>query len=51
MSEIIKAVEDGIKGVQEKLGNELKAAMEKYDGQLAEKGAVDDEIRAEVKAL
>lgn len=51
MSEEIKAIEDGFKAVQEKLGAELKAAMEKYDGQLAEKGKVDDEIRNEVKSL
>jgi HK97 family phage major capsid protein len=45
--EVIKAVEDGIKGVEAKLAK----AIEKYDGQVAENGKADEEIRAEVKAL
>lgn len=32
-------------------GKAIDAAIEKFEGQLAEKGKVDDEIRAEVKAL
>lgn len=51
MTDITKTIEDGIKGVQEKLGAELKAAMEKYDGQLAEKGTVANEAKDAVAAL
>lgn len=51
MTDITKTIEDGIKGVQEKLGAELKAAMEKYDGQLAEKGTVATEAKDAVIAL
>jgi HK97 family phage major capsid protein len=48
MSEdILKAVKDGVNGVEAK----LVAAIEKYDGQVAEAGKADEEIRAEVKAL
>lgn len=32
-------------------GKAIDSAIEKFEGQLAEKGKVDDEIRAEVKAL
>lgn len=32
-------------------GKAIDAAIEKFEGQLAEKGKVDDEIRAEVRAL
>jgi HK97 family phage major capsid protein len=45
--EIIKAVNDGIKGVEAKLA----AAVEKYEGQAAQSGRADNEIRAEVKSL
>jgi HK97 family phage major capsid protein len=52
MSEIvIKAVEDGIKSVETKLGAQLDAAIEKYEGQVSTYGKAQDEIRAEVKAL
>lgn len=51
MTDITKTIEDGIKGVQEKLGAELKAAMEKYEGQLAEKGTVANEAKDAVIAL
>lgn len=48
MSEdILKAVKDGVNGVEAK----LVAAIEKYDGQVAEAGKADEEIRAEVKTL
>ncbi len=40
-----------IKSALDAHGNAVKAAMEKYDGQLAEAGKVDGEIRSEVKAL
>lgn len=45
--EILKAVKDGINGVEAK----LSAAIEKYEGQAKEAGKADNEIRAEVKAL
>ena len=45
--EIIKAVKDGINGVEAKLA----AAVEKYEGQVATGEKVDNEIRAEVKTL
>jgi len=45
--EIIKAVEDGITGVEGK----LSAAIEKYEGQIKEQGKASDELRAEVQAL
>lgn len=51
MTDITKVVEDGINGVQEKLSAELKAAMEKYEGQLAEKGTVATEAKDAVIAL
>lgn len=48
MSEdIIKAVKDGVSGVEQK----LTAAIEKYEGQVGELGKADNEIRTEVKAL
>jgi HK97 family phage major capsid protein len=40
-----------IKKALETYGQTIEKAMEKYDGQLAEKGKVDEEIRSEVKAL
>lgn len=49
--EIIQAVQDGIKGVHEKLGAELKSAIEKYDGQLQADGKVAKEALDAVKAL
>ena len=48
---IIKAVEDGIKSVETKLGAQLNSAMEKYEGQVALNGKAQEEIRAEVKQL
>lgn len=48
---IIKAVEDGIKSVETKLGAQLHSAMEKYEGQVALNGKAQEEIRAEVKQL
>lgn len=55
MSEEIKSMlENGLKALSEKQASvekTLEKAMEKYDGQLAEKSKVDDETRAEVKAL
>jgi len=48
---IIKAVEDGIKSVETKLGAQLNAAVEKYEGQVALNGKAQEEIRAEVKSL
>ena len=51
MTDITKVVEDGIKGVQDKIGGELKAAIEKFEGQLAEKGNVASEAKDAVVAL
>jgi len=45
--EILKAVKDGVAGVEAK----LSTAIEKYEGQIKEAGKADDEIRAEIKAL
>lgn len=45
--EIIKAVKDGVSGVESK----LTAAIEKFEGQIKEAGSTDAEIKAEVKAL
>ena len=45
--EIIKAVKDGVNGVESK----LTAAIEKFEGQIKESGNTDAEIKAEVKAL
>jgi HK97 family phage major capsid protein len=48
MSDEIKSlVENGLKSVQDK----LEASITKFEGQLAEKGKVDSETTAEVKAL
>ena len=41
---IIKAVEDGIKSVETKLGAQLQSAMEKYEGQVALNGKAQEEI-------
>ena len=51
MTDITKVVEDGIKGVQDKIGGELKAAIDKFEGQLAEKGNVASEAKDAVTAL
>jgi len=48
MSDEIKSlVESGLAGVK----SQLEAAMAKYDGQIAEKAKVDNEVKAEVKTL
>lgn len=44
-------MEDQIKNALDAHGKAIDAAIEKFEGQLAEKGKVDDEIRAEVKSL
>lgn len=44
-------METEIKSALDAHGAAIEAAMQKYDGQLAEKGKVDEEIRSEVKAL
>lgn len=49
--QIIKAIDDGIKSVETKLEAQLKSAMEKYEGQVAENGKAYDETRNEVRAL
>ena len=49
--QLIKAIDDGMKSVQDKIGAELKAAMEKYDGQLQTNGKATDDVKVEVKAL
>ena len=51
MTDITKVVEDGINGVQDKIGGELKAAIDKFEGQLAEKGNVASEAKDAVIAL
>lgn len=47
MEGIEKVVADGLSAVEQK----LQKAMDKYDGQIAENGKADNEIRSEVKAL
>lgn len=52
--EIKQVIEDGLKELrarQDQVSTELKAAMEKYEGQVGEAGKASNEIRAEVKAL
>ena len=44
-------MEDQIKAALDAHGAAIEAAMKKYDGQIAESGKADSEIRAEVKAL
>jgi len=51
MSELIKALDDGLKSVEDKLSMKLQSAIEKHDGQLALNGKAQEEIKAEVKAL
>ena len=51
MSDLIKALDEGIKSVETKLAQKLDAAIEKYEGQVATYGKAQEEIRAEVKAL
>ena len=52
MSEdILKAVKDGLAGVESKLEAKLNEAIVKHEGQVAESGKADEAIRNEVKAL
>lgn len=51
MSDLIKALDDGLASVQIKLSAQLDSAVEKYEGQLALNGKAQEEIRAEVKKL
>jgi HK97 family phage major capsid protein len=51
MSDLIKALDDGLKAVEGKLSQKLDAAIEKYEGQVMTYGKAQDEIKAEVKAL
>lgn len=49
--ELNQLIDDGFKSVQDKLGNELKSAMEKYDAQVKDAGSAANEVRSEVKSL
>ena len=51
MTTEFQAVQDGINALQSKLGTELKTAIEKFEGQLAEKGNVASEAKDAVVAL
>lgn len=51
MDNLDSVIEAGFKSVQEKVGAELKTAMEKYEGQLKDAGSASIEAKAEVKAL
>ena len=51
MTTEFQAVQDGINALQSKLGTELKAAIDKFEGQLAEKGNVASEAKDAVIAL
>lgn len=51
MSDLIKALDDGLKAVEGKLSQKLDAAIEKYEGQVSTYGKAQDEIRSEVKSL
>lgn len=51
MTTEFQAVQDGINALQSKLGTELKSAIEKFEGQLAEKGNVANEAKDAVVAL
>jgi HK97 family phage major capsid protein len=51
MSELIKALDDGLKSVEDKLSMKLESAIEKYEGQVSTYGKAQEEIKAEVKAL
>lgn len=50
-TELKSLIDDGFKSVQEKVGADLKSAMEKYEGQLKDAGSASVEAKAEVKAL
>lgn len=51
MSTEFQAVQDGINALQSKLGAELKAAIDKFEGQIAEKGNVATEAKDAVRVL
>jgi HK97 family phage major capsid protein len=51
MTTEFQAVQDGINALQSKLGAELKAAIEKFEGQLNEKGTVANEAKDAVRVL
>ena len=51
MSELIKALDDGLKSVEDKLSMKLESAIQKYEGQVSVYGKAQDEIKAEVKSL
>jgi HK97 family phage major capsid protein len=51
MSDLIKALDDGLQAVEGKLSQKLEAAIEKYEGQVSTYGKAQEEIKAEVKAL
>lgn len=51
MSDLIKALNEGLSSVEDKLSQKFMAAVEKYEGQVAVYGKAQEEIRAEVKAL
>lgn len=49
--ELNDMIDAGFKSVQEKVGAELKSAMEKYEGQLKDTGTVANEAKSAVIAL
>ena len=51
MSTEFQAVQDGINALQSKLGAELKSAIEKFEGQINEKGNVATEAKDAVRVL
>lgn len=51
MSDLIKALNEGLSSVEDKLSQKFMAAVEKYEGQVAVYGKAQEEIRSEVKAL
>lgn len=51
MTDEFKAVQDGIKAMQDKLGGELKSAIDKFEGQLQTEGKVALDAKQAVQAL
>ena len=51
MSDLIKALDDGLQAVEGKLSQKLESAIEKYEGQVSTYGKAQEEMKAEVKAL
>lgn len=51
MDDLNVVIEAGFKSVQDKVGAELKTAMEKYEGQLKDAGSVANEAKSAVVAL